>query len=147
MPSERPTTSKKHGSTTPDDYSADEFEKEEDRDSNVEDPSRISLTNKFHVALGSDDEDELDGLANTSKFGGASDQHRSSNPKRNDSFDNAFDDDEGENFVIEKQDKPRRVQWGQQSFGLQEQEEKPLPGRNNYSDMNREEVRDEEPIP
>ena len=44
-------------------------------DNSNKDPARTSLSQKFHVALGGEDDFEVDPLAGTSKFGGASDRN------------------------------------------------------------------------
>lgn len=61
-------------------------------------------------------------MYDTSKFGGAGDESNTASGV-NDSFDNAFNDDrdeaeEHENYVVTK---PKRAQWGQQSFGQEGQ--------------------------
>lgn len=124
------------GAVTPGDYSADEFEEDDDEKAGAVaavNPAD-TLNNKFHVSLGGEESgvgtshpnlnlrptggESDDPLEGTSKFGGApADQ-------ANDSFDNAFDkgdegvparevdidDDAGEDFMVPA--KPRRPQWG-----------------------------------
>ena len=118
-----------------DDRSAD-GKPQEDQD--VSNPLKeTSLGDRYAVAM--HDEDDLDqhhhsalktlldskgsnahrsSMYDTSKFGGAGDESNTASGV-NDSFDNAFNDDrdeaeEHENYVVTK---PKRAQWGQQSFG------------------------------
>ena len=89
----------KDGSTTPtNDYSADEFEEDDDQ-------ADKGLTDKYVVSM--DEADEA--LLGTSKFGGGADDDGKADDVGNDSFDEAFEkgdesqppvDDELEDFMV-----------------------------------------------
>ena len=119
-----------NGSTTPTggDYSADEFEVDDEQAPVAVDKG---LTDKYVVSMeapAGDEEDEaLKALQDTSKFGGGPGLAGADDGQEDDddSFDAAFEkgdesqppreEEELEDFMAKP--KPKRPQWGQQSFG------------------------------
>ena len=119
-----------NGSTTPTggDYSADEFEDDDEQAPVAVDKG---LTDKYVVSMeapAEDEEDEaLQALQDTSKFGGGPGLAGADDGQEegDDSFDAAFEkgdesqppreEEELEDFMAKP--KPKRPQWGQQSFG------------------------------
>ena len=116
-----------NGSTTPTggDYSADEFEEDDEQKPGAVDRG---LTDKYVVSMEAppgDEEDEA--LLGTSKFGGGGGLEGADDGQEDDddSFDAAFekgdesqppqDEEELEDFMVKP--KTKRPQWGQQSFG------------------------------